>query len=398
MYIVKNVPDGHQVILSAAQSGWTFLPYTVPVHAGEITAQSVRGSSVTRTVSVNLAGSGSGGVTSSPANITCTYPPQGGSCSSTFPNTVQATLTATALSGSTFAGWGGDCAYCTYPVCEMNLDADKSCTALFNRPDFALYGTVRDVNSAPIAGASVQVEGVPACSVQSAADGSYSLGCIPYDADFVLKISKPGYLPVYSQNIRITASLSGADYKLRTIVQAPCGGSTAGKGTILAQVSDNARAPLAGVIVAATGGLHGAYPVQYFDGVSTCGGGATGASGLVVITNVDNNDSVTLNASKVGWSFIPSAALGRADSLTDAGVVGTILYGDVNNDNVVNVFDALLALQYAVGLYRPTDEAAFKAAADVAPLDAGGKPKGDSEVNVFDALAILRHAVGLDGW
>jgi len=72
--------------------------------------------------------------------------------------------------------------------------------------------------------------------------------------------------------------------------------------------------------------------------------------------------------------------------------------GDVNNDKIVNVFDALLALQYAVGLHHPTDEATFKTIGDVAPLDAGGKPKGDTVVNVFDALAILRHAVGLDGW
>ena len=75
-----------------------------------------------------------------------------------------------------------------------------------------------------------------------------------------------------------------------------------------------------------------------------------------------------------------------------------ILKGDVNGDNFINVFDALMALQYAVGLYHPTEETAFKLSADVAPLDATGKPKGDGVVNVFDALAILRHAVGLDPW
>ena len=72
--------------------------------------------------------------------------------------------------------------------------------------------------------------------------------------------------------------------------------------------------------------------------------------------------------------------------------------GDVNGDKTVNVFDALLVLQYAVGLNHPPDEIAFKAIADVAPLDSNGKPQGDGQVNVFDALAILRHAVGLDQW
>ena len=72
--------------------------------------------------------------------------------------------------------------------------------------------------------------------------------------------------------------------------------------------------------------------------------------------------------------------------------------GDVNEDGVVNVFDALLVLQYSVGLYHPTNETSFKLLSDVAPLNALGVPMGDSTVNVFDALAILRHAVNLDDW
>jgi len=77
--------------------------------------------------------------------------------------------------------------------------------------------------------------------------------------------------------------------------------------------------------------------------------------------------------------------------------VCTALSGDVNGDGTINVFDALMTLQYAVGLYHPPDEPSFKLLAEVAPLDVG-TPKGDGVVNVFDALAILRHAVGLDVW
>ena len=74
--------------------------------------------------------------------------------------------------------------------------------------------------------------------------------------------------------------------------------------------------------------------------------------------------------------------------------------GDVNGDKNINVFDALLTLQYAVGLveHNTDNDLKYKSFADVAPLDATGKPKGDGVVNVFDALAILRHAVGLDAW
>ena len=74
------------------------------------------------------------------------------------------------------------------------------------------------------------------------------------------------------------------------------------------------------------------------------------------------------------------------------------ILADVNNDSVVNDYDALLTLQYAVGLYHPSDEATFKATADVAPLDANGKPKGDGVINIFDSLAILRHVAEIDDW
>ena len=81
-------------------------------------------------------------------------------------------------------------------------------------------------------------------------------------------------------------------------------------------------------------------------------------------------------------------------------VSGVTKPGDVNYDGVINVFDALLTLQYAVGLITHTPEinAKYLATADVAPLDALGKPKSDGVVNVFDALAILRKAVNLDTW
>jgi YVTN family beta-propeller protein len=104
----------------------------------------------------------------------------------------------------------------------------------------------------------------------------------------------------------------------------------------------------------------------------------------------DGQEATSINAG-FGSSPIPGAM--TAYTL----LIPTVTKGDVNNDSIVNVFDALLVLRYAVGLDHPAEEATFRSAADVAPLEAG-KPKGDSQVNVFDALAILRHAVGLDPW
>jgi hypothetical protein len=124
---------------------------------------------------------------------------------------------------------------------------------------------------------------------------------------------------------------------------------------------------------------------------------------LGTVTLADGNATFSTTALMVGTHRIAAfyAGDGSYNGSSSSPLVQTIaalVKGDVNSDKSVNVFDALLTLQYSVGLHHPTDEAAFKAVSDVAPLDAGGKPMGDTVVNVFDALAILRHAVGLDVW
>ena len=85
---------------------------------------------------------------------------------------------------------------------------------------------------------------------------------------------------------------------------------------------------------------------------------------------------------------------------TESYTIKPTVQGDCTGDGIVNVFDALLTLQYAVGLipHSMAYDVKYKTISDVAPLDTNGKPMGDGQVNVFDALAILRHAVGLDGW
>ncbi len=66
--------------------------------------------------------------------------------------------------------------------------------------------------------------------------------------------------------------------------------------------------------------------------------------------------------------------------------------GDVNGDGVVDMQDALIVLQAAVGAIPVTP--AIMQQGDVAPL-VNGAPQPDGIVNVLDALAILRKGVGL---
>jgi PASTA domain/Divergent InlB B-repeat domain len=83
-------------------------------------------STPTLALSVALAGSGLGSVSSSPAGISC-----GSTCSHNYASGTQVTLTATAASGSTFAGWSG--AGCSGTgSCTVTMSASESVTATFN--------------------------------------------------------------------------------------------------------------------------------------------------------------------------------------------------------------------------------------------------------------------------
>jgi hypothetical protein len=77
-------------------------------------------------LAVLLGGGGSGGVSSNPPGIQCP-----GTCSKSFAQGTQVTLTASPAQGSVFAGWAGDCSG-TNPVIIVALSAARNCTATFN--------------------------------------------------------------------------------------------------------------------------------------------------------------------------------------------------------------------------------------------------------------------------
>ncbi|MGB6336091.1 MAG: hypothetical protein WBG96_10825, partial [Thermoanaerobaculia bacterium] len=77
------------------------------------------------TLTVSKTGNGSGTVTSNPSGINC-----GNTCSSKYADGTEVQLTATAASGSTFAGWSGAC----NANGEVTMTSNKTCTATFSRP------------------------------------------------------------------------------------------------------------------------------------------------------------------------------------------------------------------------------------------------------------------------
>ncbi len=91
------------------------------------TARSVTAtfSPILYTLTAAKAGSGTGTVTSSPAGIYC-----GTDCSEPYASGTSVTLTATPASGSTFAGWSGDCS--GSGSCVVSMSAARSVTATFS--------------------------------------------------------------------------------------------------------------------------------------------------------------------------------------------------------------------------------------------------------------------------
>ena len=81
--------------------------------------------SASYTLSISLAGSGSGSVNSSPSGANCLS-----NCSATYASGTAVTLTALPSSGSTFAGWGGACS--GTGACSVTMSDNRSVTATFN--------------------------------------------------------------------------------------------------------------------------------------------------------------------------------------------------------------------------------------------------------------------------
>jgi phospholipase C len=75
-------------------------------------------------MTVTMAGAGTGTVTSSPAGINCPT-----TCSATFPQNTQVTLSEAPGTGDAFASWGGACTGDS--TCSVTLSAPSSVTATF---------------------------------------------------------------------------------------------------------------------------------------------------------------------------------------------------------------------------------------------------------------------------
>jgi serpin B len=129
----------------------------------------------------------------------------------------------------------------------------------------------------------------------------------------------------------------------------------------------------------------------------------TQTSGLLVTLNNDRSSQASFT---VPCSIPPNEVLafqlkvsdndGLSSSDTVEIHVSGKADGDLTQDGVVNVGDALIALRFALNLEpgHPTAEELFHG--DVAPLDSNNQPNPDGQITVGDALLILQMALGIN--
>jgi uncharacterized repeat protein (TIGR02543 family) len=130
------------------------------------------------TLSVSLAGAGSGSVSSSPAGISC-----GATCSAAYNSGVSVTLTAAPAAGSTFTGWSGACSG-SATTCTVTMSAARSVTTTF-----ATSGGQPSITVALGGAAQGYVTSNPwglincgtVCSANTAANASVTLTAIPFN-------------------------------------------------------------------------------------------------------------------------------------------------------------------------------------------------------------------------
>jgi uncharacterized repeat protein (TIGR02543 family) len=99
---------------------------TVSMTAARTVTATFTGPANDISLGVTRAGTGTGTVTSTPSGINC-----GTVCSSIYASGTVVTLTATAASGSTFAGWSGSCTG-TAATCTVTMSTSRAVTATFN--------------------------------------------------------------------------------------------------------------------------------------------------------------------------------------------------------------------------------------------------------------------------
>lgn len=151
---IISVTSNSEILVTVPQSATTG-PVTVTTVGGTASASFT----LQNTLSVTVAGTGSGAVNSITQGqpLACAS----GTCSSDFDSGTSLTLAATPGNGSLFTGWSGACT--GTGNCAVTLSADKTATATFDiMPNVMMgsvyYGSLMDAYAAAVTGATIKAK------------------------------------------------------------------------------------------------------------------------------------------------------------------------------------------------------------------------------------------------
>src|ERR1022692_2494543 len=125
-------------------------------------------------MTVTMAGTGAGTVTSSPAGINCPA-----TCSASFPQNSQVTLSETPATSDVFSGWSGACT--GDATCSVTLSGVNSVTATFGTasPSYALTVTMAGTGTGTVTSTPAGITCPTICSASFAQNTQVTLNEIP---------------------------------------------------------------------------------------------------------------------------------------------------------------------------------------------------------------------------
>ena len=258
------------------------------------------------TLSVSKAGSGTGTVTSSPSGINC-----GSTCSASYTAGTSVTLTASAASGSTFAGWsGGGCS--GTGTCTVAMNSAQSVTATFNTAS-----TIKILTNSVSSRSTVKITDMS--GTLSSAGGAITVKAWDTIGNSIPESGSAAPLKLYSH---ATTTITSADLAARF----PSGTPQSFEFTV-----QSSKVILTNAKSSTDGSLN--FPIMYTSGLTNFATNCVGPLSTVSITDMSGTLSsagvtITVNAWDVNGISIPQSASATPLTLYSHGtttITGTIL-------------------------------------------------------------------------
>lgn len=281
-----------------AQSQTTFTPTSAPVVGGFSPAGGFPGTTVTID-GFNF--------DPTPVNNTVRF----NNTQATVNSATPTSLTVTVPSGAT-TGW---------ITVSTNGKTGTSSMNFVVAPAISVTGVLKYGDGVtPVPGALVELEGNLSVKTTSAADGSFTLSGLPWNSAVRLKITKSGYLPVYTDTFYLSANLdvTANPYQLFTSAEL---GLSPGQSAIFAKLLDSRD-----FVTAISGATASADPhtVSYYNAaIDDFTGTATDASGLIGVFGLSPNNLVYITANKAGWTFESKSFSVPGGAVVELAIMGT---------------------------------------------------------------------------